>query len=428
MAPFDRPLPFHVQSSIDKVHTFGHHDSISSLWTTKWRYPCSIGIYPFTDGKLEDFEPIFQELIQKHNDNAAILEDPELYAAPFMAVGARLSEEAEAAEKSGDTAKACELFLRSAAVYRIARFPINRSETSQSAWELGRTAYLRGGQYLNPPNREVAIPFAHAAAVDVASQPIYANLRIPTGEKPPRGWPVLLFICGLDAYRSDHTSRTDLHVANGFATLSVDIPGTADSPAQPNDPTSADRLFSSVLDWIAAQKGEHGLDDSRVVARGISTGGYNALRIAHTHADRLYAAVCHGGGCHYMFDEEWIRAQNHMEYPFALSNALAYKFGYRNSKAADVATRDRENVEAYIKDAKKTFSLEDNGKWLDGKCCRLFIVNGVEDSIFPIEDSLLVASRGRAKELRMQEGKAHMGNPGGEEIVLEWINDVMKQS
>jgi len=30
-----------------------------------------------------------------------------------------------------------------------------------------------------------------------------------------------------------------------------------------------------------------------------------------------------------MFDAEWIRAQDQMEYPFALAEALAYKFGYR---------------------------------------------------------------------------------------------------
>ena len=27
-------------------------------------YKCSIGIYPFVDGKLEDFEPVFAELIK----------------------------------------------------------------------------------------------------------------------------------------------------------------------------------------------------------------------------------------------------------------------------------------------------------------------------------------------------------------------------
>jgi hypothetical protein len=45
-----------------------------------------------------------------------------------------------------------------------------------------------------------------------------------------------------------------------------------------------------------------------VLARGISTGGSYAFRIAHTHANRLFAVVTQGGGCHHMFDAEWIGA------------------------------------------------------------------------------------------------------------------------
>ena len=74
---------------------------------------------------------------------------------------------------------------------------------------------------------------------------------------------------------------------------------------------------------------EYSFNTAKIVARGISTGGYYAFRAAHTHADRLFAVVAQGGGCHHMFDADWIHAQNQMEYPFALADALAYKFGYR---------------------------------------------------------------------------------------------------
>ena len=104
----------------------------------------------------------------------------------------------------------------------------------------------------------------------------------------------------MDAYKTDHTPRTQTHVDHGFATLSFEIPGTGDSPAAPNDPTSPDRLMSSILDWVAANAANYSFDLIRIVARGISTGGYYAMRIAHTHADRLFAVVAQGGGCHYM--------------------------------------------------------------------------------------------------------------------------------
>ena len=101
------------------------------------------------------------------------------------------------------------------------------------------------------------------------------------------------------------------------------------------------------------------------------------------------------------------------EYPFALADAIAFKFGY-------------ENVEDFIaSNPRPKFSLEENGHILDRPSCRLFIVNGLRDSIFPIEDSILVASWGRVKDVRFMEGKGHMGNPGAEEIIIDWINEVV---
>jgi predicted esterase len=93
-------------------------------------------------------------------------------------------------------------------------------------------------------------------------------------------------------------------VNHGFATLSFEIPGTGDCPAAPSDPASPDRLMSSVVDWVEANAQTYGFDLQKIVARGISTGGYYAFRIAHTHANRLFAVVAQGGGCHHMFDPE----------------------------------------------------------------------------------------------------------------------------
>jgi hypothetical protein len=60
--------------------TFSHHSSVKALWEDLWKKPvsgcfdchtrsiadidqCSMGIYPFVDGKLEDFQEIFDKLI-----------------------------------------------------------------------------------------------------------------------------------------------------------------------------------------------------------------------------------------------------------------------------------------------------------------------------------------------------------------------------
>ncbi len=410
--------PYHVQTTAAELRSgfpyFSYHESVSSLWKDKWRTPCSHGIYPFTDGKVEDFDPIFAELVTASGDNSSIFYRPDEYAKPFFPVAENLVQAAVKAEQQGEKEKALDFYLRAAAVYRIARFPINRSPVSQKAWECGKAAYLEGGRLLSPPSAPVYIPFTHAdVAAGDQNVPIQSYLRLPAGEKPKNGWPVVLFICGLDAYKTDHTPRTQLHVDHGFAALSFEIPGTGDCPAAPNDPTSPDRLMSSILDWVEVSREKYGFDVSRIVARGISTGGYYAMRIAHTHADRLFAVVAQGGGCHYMFAPEWIDAQNQMEYPFALADALAYKFGYRGAHP----------IEAYKTDAGK-FSLLTSGV-LDHPSCKLLVLDGMEDSIFPIEDNFIVGMRGDKKDLLARGNRQHMGNPGAEDILYHWIDDAL---
>jgi len=410
--------PYHVQSTAQTLRDgfpyFAHHDSVSALWSQKWRAPCSAGIYPFTDGRVEDFDPIFAELSKISADDPAILYRPDDYAKPFFPVADRLVAVAREALSNGSTVEARDLFLRAAAVYRIARFPVNRSPLSRQAWQQGKAAYEQGGALLDPPSVPVDIPFTHAdpSAGDLGTA-IPAYLRLPRGEQPAGGWPVLLFICGLDAYRTDHTPRTQAHVDRGYATISFEIPGTGDCPAAPGDPAAPDRLMSSVLDWVAASAPEHGFNPGKILARGISTGGYYAFRIAHTHADRLLAVVAQGGGGHHMFDADWIRHQNQMEYPFALADALAYKFGYRDPDPAAA-------VAQYAAGARR-FSLADSGV-LGTPACKLLVINGMEDSIFPIEDSIIAATQGSNKDLVARGDRRHMGNPGAEEILYEWLD------
>jgi hypothetical protein len=130
---------YHVQSTAAELRSgfpyFGHHDSISALWSQKWRMPCVQGIYPFTEGGIQDFEPIFAELIRVSGNRSEFLYQPDEYAKPFFPVAEKLVAMAGASEADGDTVQARDLYLRAAAVYRIARFPINRSPMSQEAWE-----------------------------------------------------------------------------------------------------------------------------------------------------------------------------------------------------------------------------------------------------------------------------------------------------
>ena len=97
------------------------------------------------------------------------------------------------------------------------------------------------------------------------------------------------------------------------ASVVVEIPGTADCPADSADPSSPDRLWTSLLEWMAK---DGRFDMRRVMVWGLSSGGYYAIRIAHTHKDQLVGSIAQGAGCHYFYDRAWLERADGHEYPF----------------------------------------------------------------------------------------------------------------
>ena len=158
------------------------------------------------------------------------------------------------------------------------------------------------------PVVEVNIPHVSAAGDDKPTIPIY--YRVPRSKKPV---PTVLLLTGLDGHRPDNSQRTHEFLKRGWATVIVEIPGTADCPADPKDPKSSERLWDSVFKWMAD---EQHYDMNKIACWGLSTGGYYAARIAHTHSKKLKGSVAHGMGCHFCFDEDWIEKANLHEYPF----------------------------------------------------------------------------------------------------------------
>lgn len=285
-----------------------HHESIKALWETKWKKPCSMGIYPFVDAKFEDFEPVFSSLIES---NLRPPYDFDAYASSFFPTAERLEQQAHAAQEANNLPQASELYLRAAALYRISRFPLPRSPKQKEAWTRNKAAYVKGAELLEGSFSEVHIPHSHAIEGEGSSIPVY--VRFPSHASPSTPVPCIIQIFGLDGYRTEMTHASTMNLRRGWATVGVEIPGTGDSPALKHDPDSPDRLWTSLLDWI---DGREALDSKKTVAWGLSTGGYYAMRIAHTHKERLLGVVSQGGGCHSMFDREWLDNVDHLEYPF----------------------------------------------------------------------------------------------------------------
>jgi hypothetical protein len=48
----------------------------------------------------------------------------------------------------------------------------------------------------------------------------------------------------------------------------------------------------------------------------------------------------------------------------------------------------------------------------------------MEDSIFPLEETFIVARRGVNKDLLARGNRSHMGIPGDEDILDSWLDEV----
>jgi len=155
------------------------------------------------------------------------------------------------------------------------------------------------------------VPHKYAIEGEGSHIPIYYQL--PEGASKENPVPLVWIMTGLDGYRTELVVWAEGWRQQGVGTVICEIPGTGDSPALATDPKSPDREWSSLLDWMDEQEG---IDQTRKCLWAFSTGGYYAIRVAHTHADRLQGVVALGGGCHHMFDPEWLSEVNHLEYPF----------------------------------------------------------------------------------------------------------------
>lgn len=290
-------------------------------------------------------------------------------------------------------------------MYRISRFPAPRSEKQRYAWQEGKKAAKKGLAMRERPTKEVTIPHKYAIESDGKEIPFYYHLPPGSSGKPV---PLVVILTGLDGYRTELAVWIEGWSQKNVAAIVLEIPGTGDSPATPNDPKSPDRVFDTLFEWIEQQPE---IDQTRKAMWAFSTGGYYAIRVAHTHPNRLSGIVALGGGCHYMFHPDWLSHVNHLEYPFDLASTLAYKFGYGN------------DLESFKKEAMK-FSLLEDGTLDKPKCSKLLLVNGVNDEIFPIDDYYLCLLHGAPKEARFVENRKHMGEPESFFIILQWLYDL----
>jgi len=337
---------------------------------------------PYADGEIA--ERIFANIHSLDRDE---------WAEAFSAEARPFEERAIAAEVAGAKAAAEQNYQRAYCYYRMGRYPAPNSPGKQKAYHKSVEMYLKAARYLDPPLERVVMPFKGRPGEGDA---VIGYLRRPHGRVPT---PVVARWGGIDSFKEEWNAAPLL--ARNLAMLAIDMPGVGEAPIPGSE--DAERKFDAVFDWIASRPD---LDASRVGIIGGSTGGYWAAKLAHTHSDRLRAAVNWGGCAHHAFTPEWIEQAQHGEYALELAETLACAFG-------------RSTFEEWVDYAPK-LSLLDQGI-LDQPCAPLLLVNGVNDTIFPIADMYLLLEHGSPKSARFYPTGHMARTPQTEPMVLDWL-------
>jgi esterase FrsA len=321
------------------------------------------------------------------------------WAEAFSAHGERHFAAARELEAVGNTDLARREYRAAYSLFRIARYPAPNSPGKKAAYRRSQDAYLKAAAFGDMPVTRVEMPYVGAQAKGAV---IVGYLHRPRRDGT---LPVVVQWGGIDSFKEER--RPGPYLAAGFAVLAVDMPGVADAPIPGSE--TGEELWNGIFDWIAMQPM---LDPKRIVLVGGSTGGYWATKLAHTHRDRIAAAVNHGGPAHFAFQHDWIMRAARGEYPFELAETLACAFG-------------RKTATEWIGYAPHLSLLEQG--ILDKPCAPLLCVNGVEDSVFPIEDMYLLLQHGGIKAARFFPG-GHMGHsPDLFPQVVTWLTQQIAQ-
>lgn len=367
-----------------------HTRSVADVWE-HWKMAARLGMYPFDYTTYEDNERVLTSLTSF---------DREAWARAYCDAAQPFEERAREAEQAGDRSAAKDNYLHAYGLYRMARFPAPNSPAKKAAYRKSQETYLTAARFFDVPVERVEMPFAGRPG---EGKTVVGYLRRPPSSVAA---PVLLIWGGIDTFKEDVTGMVEPLLASNIATLAMDIPGVGDAPIPGSE--DAERLWDAVFAWIGT-RGD--LDASRVGAWGLSTGGYWAAKIAHTHADKLAAVVNHGGCSHFAFTPEWIGRARDGSYPFELAETLACSFG-------------RETEDEWRQFA-PSLSLLDQGV-LEKPCAPLLLINGVEDSIFPIADMHLLLEHGSPKTARFYPGD-HMGiTPETIPTIHRWLTKTLR--
>lgn len=372
--------------------------TLAKTWSSHWDRAAQRGTYPFDHAPYEDSKRVMEKVVPLFDAG-----DREAYTTEFAAAAAPHEARAKEAKAKGDKATAKKEFLAAYSLYRMSRFPCLNTPGKKDSYRKSQECLIAAYADDPSPLIRVEMPFKGRTSEGKAS---IGYLRMPAGAKSKV--PVQIIWGGIDSFKEDVTNRTEPFLKRGAATLTIDMPGTGDSPVIGSE--DGERQWDAMLDWIADQPQ---LDEGHVCAWGGSFGGYWATKVAHTHRERLTAVGSQGGGAHIIFTADWIAKSQEGGIPWGQNETRGNAFG------KPVFEQWREYA--------PRLSLLTQGV-LDRPCTALLCVNGVKDPITPIADYHIVLEHGGPKEARFFANGVHMGTPAdgspdqATPMLIDWLS------
>jgi esterase FrsA len=322
--------------------------------------------------------------------------DPVSWSETWLTTATSLAAKAAAAEAGGDRQLARAAWWEAYQFAFLGRYPVPNHPAKVEAYDKTREYFLRAASLDDPPVERVEVPFSgHTGEGEKVAFYVARPKDVPNP-------PVLIYWAGIDGWKEESLVGSERYWRRGIATIHTDMPGVGEAPVLAS--ADAERMWNPVLDWIAGSD----LDESRVAVMGASFGGYWATKLAHTHRERLVAAVNWGGGIHLTFQPSWQhQSRNASSYLMDLMAARARIFG--GSTFQDYVARCPE------------LSLLDQGV-LDRPSCPMLLVNGKDDLQNASADIHLALEHGDPKTARLYPG-GHMGADMKtiRDVIAEWV-------
>ena len=203
-------------------------------------------------------------------------------------------------------------------------------------------------------------------------------LTVPTGQKPPTGWPVVIFNHGYippDQYRTTerYVAYQDAFARNGYITYKSDYRGHGSSEGRANGGYGNIDYTADVLNALASVKRLKDADPNRIGMWGHSMGGSVTLRAMVTVPDVKAGVIWAGVVASYpdLFDR-WRRA------PAGPGGMPAPARGWRNDLTAQYGTPEQ-NPQFYASISPNSYLKDISGP--------LQLHHGTADESVPVEFS-----------------------------------------